>query len=603
MSKSFDTSKVVTRKEMPKEFCWDLEIMFKTCKDWESEFVKIEHEVPKIESFKGTLAQSVNHLHEYLVFSNELDRKIQHLGNYAFLKQAEDGGDSTNVGMVAKVMNLISQFKVKSSYFEPELLSIPDKKINEYINHELLSEYRIFLSKILRRKPHTLSEAEERIIAMTSESSQTAEKSYMSFTNVDMDFGKIKTDKGTVQLTQSSINSMLLNPDRKIRKKAYTQFLKEFSKNQHLLAALYNGSVQNDIFYSKVRNFKSSRESSLFDDNVPVSVYDNLITAVHNNLDYLHKYYRLRKKVLKLSDIRLYDMRVPLVKEVKVHHTYEEAVDVICQALQPLGGDYINTLKHGFLKGWVDRYETKGKTSGAFSSGSYNSYPYILMNYKNDVLNDVFTLAHEGGHSMHSYYSAKNNPYQHHGYSIFAAEVASTFNEELLGHWFLKNSKDKNLKAFLITKSIDGIIGTIYRQTMFAEFEKRSHEIVESNQPLTLDVILDEYKKLLSLYFGKGVKLEPESPFESLRIPHFYWAFYVYKYATGLSASIALSQRVLNGGSSELKDYLNFLKSGGSKFPLDQLREAGVDMETPHPVNNALKHFGSLVDQLEKLIG
>ena len=385
-------------------------------------------------------------------------------------------------------------------------------------------------------------------------------------------------------------------------KRAYFQLLEGYEQHKNTLVNLYNGSVQLDVYGAKVRNFESSIDASLFGDNVPIAVYNNLIESVHDNLGALHHYYAVRKKALKVEDLHLYDCRVPLIPEIKMLHTYDEAVGMVSESLASLGGEYVDTLKDGLRGRWVDKYENKGKHSGAFSAGSYMSDPYILMNYKDDVFNDVFTLAHEAGHSMHSWYSIRNNPFQHYNYTIFVAEVASTFNEQLLAKYLIARANDRQFKAYLINKQIDDIIGTIYRQTMFAEFEKITHEMVENNQPLTVDSCRDLYMKLLKAYFGPDVQIDSVSDLEGIRIPHFYHAFYVYKYATGLSAAIALSQRVVNGGKDELNQYLSFLKSGGSKYPLEQLADAGVDMLSPAPVNAALGVFKSLVNELEELL-
>ncbi|HKM08328.1 MAG TPA: M3 family oligoendopeptidase, partial [Sphaerochaeta sp.] len=351
------------------------------------------------------------------------------------------------------------------------------------------------------------------------------------------------------------------------------------------------------------RGYESCRQKALFPDNVPMSVYDNLVDSVHEALPSLHRYYQLRARLMGLDKLAHYDVYVPLVAGVQKNTPYEEAVETISEALAPLGEEYVSILKKGLTtERWVDRYENKGKRSGAFSSGCYTGKPYILLNYKEDVLRDLFTVAHEGGHSMHSYYSAKNNPYFHYDYTIFEAEVASTFNEQLVAKHLFETAKDKKTKAFILSKGLDDIVATLFRQTMFAEFEDITHRLSEEGTPLTVDLLRSEYRKLLELYFGPSVELEEESDLEGLRIPHFYSSFYVYKYATGISAAIALSQKVLNGGEKEKSDYLTFLKSGGSTYPIDSLKKAGVDMERKEPVEMALKHFSSLLDEFESLV-
>jgi oligoendopeptidase F len=445
-----------------------------------------------------------------------------------------------------------------------------------------------------------LSESEERILSMQQEANQTASRSFGALTDADMDFGYVDTPEGKKPLSQSTLGALLLHRDRDVRKQAYLQFHDVYERHKNTLTNLYAGSVHLDVYKSRVRNFPSSRAAALFPDDVPEEVYDNLIDVVSRNLEPLQRYYALRKRVLDLDEFHVYDGKVPLVDDLSVHHTFEEAVDVVSNALSPLGDDYVATLRDGMLDGWVDRYENKGKRSGAFSAGSYVAHPFILMNFKDDDLRDVFTLAHEGGHAMHSWYSARNNPFQHYDYTIFEAEVASTFNEQLLFHYMIGDSHDERMRAYLLNHQIDEIVGTLFRQTMFAEFEKRTHEMVEGGQPLTVDNLRAEYRKLLEKYFGPGTTLDEVSDIEGLRIPHFYRAFYVYKYATGVSAAISLSRRVLEGGEKERNDYFEFLKSGGSRFPIESLRAAGVDMAGPEPIETAISLFAQRVGELEQ---
>ena len=393
-----------------------------------------------------------------------------------------------------------------------------------------------------------------------------------------------------------------MSPSRKVRKNAFVTHYQQFEAHENTLAATLNGSIQKDVYYARVRGYDSALHAALFPDNVPQSVYDKLISSVHRNLPALHRYYDLRRRKMKLRDIHHYDTYVPILSDLESKQTWKQAVKVIMEALQPLGEEYCTVLEAGLNGRWCDRYPNQGKQSGAFSCGSFDGYPYILMNYQPNVLNDVFTLAHEAGHSMHSYLSAKHQPYEYYDYKIFVAEVASTFNEELLSHHLLSQSDDKKQRAYLINREIDDIRGTIFRQTMFAEFEKSTHGMAEAGEPLTLQAFKSVYRKLLEKYFGPQFVLDEQLSLECLRIPHFYRAFYVYKYATGLSAAIALSQRVLNGGEAELQDYLKFLQSGCSKDPLDLLRDAGVDMEKPKTVNTALKYFEKLVDELDELL-
>jgi oligoendopeptidase F len=387
-----------------------------------------------------------------------------------------------------------------------------------------------------------------------------------------------------------------------VRRTAFQQYYGQYATHQHTLAASLNGSMQCDVYYARARNHPSALAAALFPDNMPLAVYDNLIDSVHRHLPAVHRYYDVRRRKMRLKDIHHYDTYVPILADLQTRHTWSQAVRVILKALEPLGSDYCGALEQGLLGRWCDRYENRGKQSGAFSCGSFDGDPYILMNYQPDVLEHVFTLAHEAGHSMHSHYSAKNQPFQYYNYVIFVAEVASTFSEQLLSHYMLDRAKDDRHRAFLINRQIDAMRGTIIRQTMFAEFEKIAHDSIESGEPLTVDRFKEIYRELLQEYFGADFALDEELDWECFRIPHFYRAFYVYKYATGMSAAIALARRVLTGGARETEDYLRFLSAGCSKDPLDLLRDAGVDMEKPQAVDTALDRFAELVDELDELL-
>ena len=591
-----------TRDQVPAADKWDLSQLFRNDEGWEKAFEETQEKVPRIESFKGTLGESKESLLACLSFMNDVELRLERLGAYAMLRQAEDVGSSESQGRYGRFIQLASKAEAAASYQRPELLSIPDDTINSYMEWDELADFRVMLKKILRYKPHTLSAAEERLMAMQTEANQTARKSFGALTDVDMDFGTVTVDGDERPLTQSTLGFFMLHQDREVRQTAYRRFLAEFAAHKNTLAALYSGSVALDVYEAQARNFPNARAAALFSDDVPETVYDSLIQAVHDNFDVLHKYYKLRTKLLGQDKLYQYDRFVPLVKEVKVEYPYEKAVDTIVDALSPLGNEYTSTLKDGLLKGWVDRYETKGKRSGGFSAGTYVGEPYILMNYKPDVMRDLFTLAHEGGHSMHSWYSVRCNPFQHYRYTIFEAEVASTFNEQLLHKKLLEEADDPNLKAYLVNKHIDDMIGTLFRQTMFAEFEHKTHRMAEEGVPLTVDSLRGEYRKLLEAYFGPDAELEENDDMEGLRIPHFYRAFYVYKYATGVSAAVTLAERVLTGGKSELADYFGFLQSGGSRFPVQSLRRAGVDVTTPAPVQKAMEVFGQKVDELASLL-
>ncbi len=432
---------------------------------------------------------------------------------------------------------------------------------------------------------------------------ETANHAFRQLTDADLKFGLVKNEKGEqIELSNATFSLFLHSPKRAVRKAAFHQYYAQFKGHENTLAATLSGSMQRDVYYAKARNYKSALAGALFSDNVPQSVYDNLIAAVHKNLPALYRYYDLRKRKMKLPDIHHYDTYVPILSELDSRHTWDQGVKEVVTSLEPLGSEYCGVLERGLNNGWCDRYPNQGKQSGAFSAGTFDGDPYIMMNYQPEVLDHVFTLAHEAGHSMHSYYSAKHQPYQYYNYTIFVAEVASTFNEQLLSRHLRQKAESDKERAYLINRDIDAIRGTIIRQTMFAEFEKITHETVEAGEPLTVEKFKEIYRALLDRYFGKDFVIDDELALECFRIPHFYRAFYVYKYATGLSAAIALSERVVGGGKRELNDYLGFLKGGCSKFPLDLLRDAGVDMEKPAPVDTALKHFARLVDELDELL-
>ncbi|MFW5728239.1 MAG: oligoendopeptidase F [Spirochaetota bacterium] len=594
---------IPTRNQVRPEDAWDLSSLYTSDDEWEKDFQRFKEMIPKIAELKGTLGESAEKLQTCLERQAEMGRLAERLGYYAFLRYSEDVGDGTSQERIGRITQAGTEAETAESYIAPEIQAIPEARMQSFLEADILADYRVSLKKLLRWKPHILSEPEERIMAMQEEANQTPQKSFGALTDADLDFGTVDTPEGSKPLSQSTLSSFLLNADRDVRKRAFLQFHEVFEHHKNTLANLYAGSVNIDIYKAKARNFDTSRQAALFPDDVPETVYDNLVQAVRDNLHTLHRYYELRRRVLGLEDFHLYDRMVPMVKDIEVHHTFEEAVDKVVTALEPLGEEYTRTIRGGLMDGWVDRYENKGKRSGAFSAGSYDGNPYILMNFKEDVLRDVFTLAHEGGHSMHSWYSARNNPFPHYNYTIFEAEVASTFNEQLLFKYFYDTTDDEAMRTYLLNKQVDDIIATLFRQTMFAEFEHRTHTMVEGGNPLTADNLRAEYRTLLEAYFGSKTEVDDVADMEGLRIPHFYRAFYVYKYATGLSAAITLAQRVLNGGETERRNYFNFLKSGGSRFPIESLKVAGVDMTSPEPVQSAMQVFRDKVDALEQALG
>src|SRR3954470_7093899 len=597
------TKKLLVRSKVKAEDTWDLASLFKSDDEWEKAFTSWEKQIPKYEKFRGTLGDGPAALAKLFEFDCEFDRTAERIGVYANLKTTEDMAESRYQRMLGRYEHAATLAAEAASFIRPEILSLPEKKLKEYLAAKQLNAFKLQLERLVRYKPHTLSPGEEKLLAMQSEMSGTADRVFRQLTDADLKFGMCKNEKGElVELSHSSFSSFLRSPDRNVRRKAFHQYYAQFQAHENSLAAAYSSSVQKDVYYAKARNHPSAREGSLFHDNVPVAVYDNLIAAVRSKFPAIYKYVEVRRKKMRLRDIHHYDTYAPILSELAPSHTWKQAVDVVVKSLEPMGDEYCHVLHEGLAGRWCDRYPNQGKRSGAFSSGSYDGWPYILMNYQPDVLDHVFTLAHEAGHSMHSHYSAKHQPYQYYNYTIFVAEVASTFNEQLLSRHLMSKAKTKKDRAYLVNREIDAIRGTIIRQTMFAEFEKISHAFVEAGEPLTVEKLKEEYRKLLADYFGPDFVIDEELKLECLRIPHFYHAFYVYKYATGLSAAIALSERVVNGGKKELEDYLNFLKGGCSKDPLDLLRGAGVDMEKPAAVNTALEYFGKLVDELDELL-
>lgn len=591
------------RSEVNESDTWDLTKLFTSDDAWEQSFDEFEKLISGFAKFRGTLGNSAEDLANCLSFDSSVDRLAERMGNYAYLKTVENQSDSTYQRMMGRFQNIATRAGEEASFIRPEILAIPDEKLAEFLSDPVLQLHALAIERLTRYKPYTLSQNEEQLLAMQGEMAGATSKIFRQLHDSDLKFGDVTNENGeTIELTPSTFSQFLISPNRDVRKTAFHQFYEQFTAHENTLAATLSGSIQKDIYYSRARGYQSALEQALFADNVPTAVYDNLIASVRSNLPSLYKYYDLRKRKMGLDQIHQYDTYVPILSDIEVEHSWDEAVEVVCHSLSPLGQEYVDVLRDGLVGRWCDRYPNQGKQSGAFSYGTYDGNPYIMMNFKPKVLNDVFTLTHEAGHSMHSYYSIQNQPYEYYNYTIFVAEVASTFNEQLLTRHMLENAEDDRLKAYLINNEIDGIRGTIIRQTMFAEFEKITHAMAEAGEPLTVESLKTNYGKLLSDYFGPEFVIDDELPLECMRIPHFYRAFYVYKYATGLSAAIALSQRVLNGGKNELQDYLSFLKGGCSKYPLDLLRDAGVDLESPEPVDTALKRFGELVEELDTLL-
>jgi len=594
---------IPTRVEIPEKDKWDLRHLFVDVSKWQEDFAWIQQSYPRLREWKGKIGESAKSLAGCLEFEKALELKIERLYHFASLQLAEDSANPDYLARVGQVQNLLTRIGEVAAFVVPEIQAIDDEKFAEFVVDPALKEWRIKLHKIRRMKPHVLSEPEERLLALGSAALDGYDDTFSQLTDVDMKFGMLTDGTGREKpLTQSSFSSFLVKRDHELRKRAFHQFYAEFQDHQYTLATALAYSVKADVFRARARNYSSALEAALFPDDVPAAVYDSLIKSVRSHLDPLFRYFELRRRALGLNELHHYDTYVPLVPEIETHISFDEAIEMVLAGLAPLGKEYVDLLAEGLRGRWCDRYETKSKRSGAFSSGSYGAPPYILMNYKEDVFADVYTLAHEAGHSMHTSLSQKSQRFQDYDYPIFLAEVASTFNEELLTHHLLKQTSDPKMRAYIINRQIDDIRGTLFRQTMFAEFEKNIHALEENGDALTLDVFKSEYHKLLATYFAENFVLDPQLALECLRIPHFYSGFYVYKYATGISAAVALSERVLAGESGSVDAYLNFLRSGGSKFPLETLRATGVDMTTPAPVESTLRLFEQRLGELEELL-
>jgi oligoendopeptidase F len=596
------TPQIPIRSEIPEADTWDLTFIFATEEEYSKSFSDLKNAYSKITEFKGHLGDSPETLLKCLECQKWLEQIAERLEHYSSLKNSEDSSNNKNLSRRAELTNLLTKVDEAASYINPEIQTIADDKFQRFLEDPVLTDWRISLRKLRRYRPHTLSEPEERLLTLGAPVIRGHSETFSQLTNVDMKFGLINEDGQEVALSQSTYLSFLHKENRDLRRRAFHQFYQEFDDHKYSLASALASSVRGDVFSAKVRNYPSAREASLFRDNIPVSVYDNLIATVRKNLPVLQEYYDLRREVLKLDDIHQYDTFVPLVPKIQTNVGFDEAIGIVIEALSPLCTEYVETLRDGLRSRWVDRYETKGKRSGAFSSSSYGNPPYILMNYKSDVFSDVFTLAHEAGHSMHTWFAQKHQLFQDYSYPIFLAEVASTFNEELLTHHLLQRAQEPLMRAYLIDRQIEDIRQVLLRQTMFAEFEKQVHEIEENGGPLTLDAFQRVYRDLLDAFFGPRFVVDHDLSIECLRIPHFYSAFYVYKYATGIAASISLADRVLNGGPAEVQAYLGFLKSGGTKFPIEALQDAGVDMQSPGPIEKAMDLFQMRIRQLRELL-
>lgn len=591
------------RSEGDPRYQWDLTPIFASDEKWEEAFREVKGRIPELRRYQGRLTESAETLASALQLKDEISEKVERVYVYAHLKKDEDTTNAKYVALENRALSLYVEAKSAMAYFSPELIQADEKLIRSYLEqYEPLQVYEHYLNELLRQKEHTLSAQEEAILAQASEIAQAPAEIFSMINDADMKFPEITTEDGQKQeLTHGRYIRFLESRSRRVRQDAFNAMYSTYKKQKNTLAATLNANVKKDIFYARVRRYPSALEAALDKDRIPTSVYTSLIEAIHEALPVFHRYLALRKKVLQLDELHMYDLYVPLVEDKESHYPYEEAKKLVRDSLQPMGEEYLAVVDEIFSQPWIDVYENEGKRSGAYSSGSYGTPPYILLNYQGN-LNDVFTLTHELGHSVHSYFSRANQPYIYADYTIFVAEVASTLNEALLTHHLLNITDDPTKRIVILNHYLESFRGTVFRQTMFAEFEKMIHEAAEAGEALTAEKLCSMYYDLNKTYFGPGVVVDEDIAMEWARIPHFYYNFYVYKYATGFSAAQALSQQILQEGQTAVDRYIAFLKSGGSDYPLELLKKAGVDMTSPEPVKKALKVFEETLNQLERLL-
>jgi len=591
-----------TRKEIPDQYKWQLEDIYPSDEAWEQDFRQVMELAVRVESFKGKLGTSARTLLEAFELLDQLEALNEKLYCYAHMRRDEDNSNSVYQALSDRVESLSAQVQAAASYMVPEILTLPKETLAQFMQEESgLGLYRFALEELVRQKPHVLSTGEEQLMARAAEVTQASSNIFKMFNNADLTFGPVKDEEGhEVELTHGRYVQFMESKDRRVRQDAFASLYGSYNRFRNTLAATLSASIKKDVFYARARKYPSALEASLFADNVPVEVYDELIQTVRNNLDPFYRYMRLRKKLLGLSELHMYDIYTPVVKEVDWQISYPEGVEIVREGLAPLGAAYVDKAVQGINGGWVDVYENKGKTSGAYSWGPYGTHPYVLLNHQ-DNLDNVFTLAHEMGHAMHSYYSFTTQPYVYAHYKIFTAEVASTVNESLLVQYLLKKVDDRAKTMYLLNHYLEQFRGTVYRQTMFAEFEKIIHERVEAGEALTPELLCSIYHQLNLDYYGSEVVVDSEIDMEWSRIPHFYNAFYVYKYATGFSAATALTRRITEEGGPAVNSYIEFLHQGGSDYPLNLLKTAGVDMTNSQTVQEGLDVFARLVGELEDL--
>lgn len=597
-----EVKKLRRRDEIPEGDKWRIDKIYETPAKWNEELNNLKEEAPKLKDFEGKLGNKED-LKAFLLLNEKLSRKLGKLYVYAHMRSHEDTSNPEMQSLVNKIDPYSAEFSSYTAYFVPEILSLKEGTIENFINEDKdLEQYKIYFEMILNEKPHILSKEVESVLASVSDCLGAPESIYSMLTNSDMTFGEILDESGRkVELSEGNYNSFIKSKDRKVREAAFKLLFGTYKKYENTLATSLSSSIKNFVFESKTRKYNSSLEASLKPNNIPVEVYYNALKTVDENMDALHRYVRIKKKLLNLDEIHMYDLYVPVIECKKEHLEYKDAISLVEEGLKPLGKEYLDIFNKGISEGWIDVYENKGKRSGAYSWGSYDTMPYVLLNY-NYELNDASTLAHEMGHSIHSYYTRKTQPYIYGDYSLFCAEVASTTNEILLIHHLIEKETDKNKKLYLINQELEQIRTTVFRQLMFAEFELKTHEAIENGESLTSEVLCKMWKDLNIKYFGEDMNVDEEIAIEWARIPHFYSDFYVYQYATGYAAASSFANSILSKGEEAVEKYKAFLKAGGSMYPIDTLKMAGVDMTTAKPLKDTFNRFNELLDMLEEII-
>lgn len=590
-----------TRKEMDPAYEWDLTSLYKDDQDWEAAFPEVEEMTKKAAGYQGTLKDAKT-IRSFLDLETELSRKLNNLYTYAFLRQSEDTADTAGQTLVAKAAMLYTKCAAALAFADPEILSLPEEELKNITASEEIAPYRFTMQQLLDEKPHVLSAKEEQLMASFSEVFGAPKNAADALMDADLKFHKALDEKGEAhEVTGSNFILLQQSPDRTLRKNAFHSFYRGYVNHINTFAATYAGAVKGAVAEAAARHYTSSREMAMAGEHIPVQVYDNLVSTVRKHMPAVYRYVALRKRILKVDELHYYDVYVPLTAKATASWTYDEAKDIVLKALAPLGKDYTDIVRKAFTDGWIDVYPNQGKAGGAYSSGTYDSKPYICMNYTGDY-ESVSTIAHEMGHSMQSWYSNHTQPAQYADYTLFVAEVASTVNENLLVEYLLSKAEKPEDKLFLLNQYLEGFKATVYRQTMFAEFEQKAHALAEQGGALTPASLNEIYGNLIRDYFGPDLVIDEEVKSEWARIPHFYRPFYVYKYATDYSAAVDISERILKDGESAVKPYLEFLSMGGSDYALEELKHAGVDLSTPAPIDEALTKFEKILDQAEAVV-